>query len=180
MVRHHWCQPALGFGLLGLLHDIHGELPSNEERFVILDHAYKLGARLWDSAGTWVTHYLFQQGEAEFSPNDVCPVVQPRFLEANRAHNVSVADQFGESAERKHCSVSWLTIAWLLKQGGDIIPFPSTKIKYLEDNWKALKINMTHQEEAEIRGFSDKNKLAGAIAPEKFLSYIFCNTKEES
>ncbi|KAI0816713.1 aldo/keto reductase [Xylaria sp. FL0064] len=327
--------PALGFGLMGLSHNIYGELASDEERFAILDRAHELGLRFWDSAdlygdseellGKWFrrtgkrndiflatkfgfvkgdrTHAVdtsyaytkkacaeslrilgidcidlyymhnanpdtpieetiralkelqeegkikyiglsaissttlrravkiapvtaiqteysvttrdiegpsgtnllatarelgvgitvagplghglltdpFSKGEVKFDAQDVRPAVQPRFQEANRAQNVSVAAQFRALAEKKHCSVSQLAIAWLLKQGDDIIPTPGTKkMKYLEENWGALELKLSDQEEAEIREFSDKNKLAGAIAPERFLPYIFRDTKEES
>ena len=42
--------PALGFGLMGLSHDTYGSIPSDEESFAILDRAYELGARSWDSS----------------------------------------------------------------------------------------------------------------------------------
>lgn len=42
--------PALGFGLMGLSHSTYGSIPNDEERFAILDRAYDLGARFWDSA----------------------------------------------------------------------------------------------------------------------------------
>ena len=42
--------PALGYGLMGLSHETYGSIPSDEERFAILDRAYELGARFWDSS----------------------------------------------------------------------------------------------------------------------------------
>lgn len=42
--------PALGFGLMGLSYEAYGSVPSDKERFEILDRAYELGARFWDSA----------------------------------------------------------------------------------------------------------------------------------
>lgn len=44
------CVPALGYGLMGLSHDTYGSIPSDEECFAILDRAYELGARSWDSS----------------------------------------------------------------------------------------------------------------------------------
>lgn len=41
--------PALGFGLMGLS-VAYGEVPSDEERFKVLDRAYELGATNWDSS----------------------------------------------------------------------------------------------------------------------------------
>lgn len=42
--------PALGFGLMGLSHGSYGTIPSEEEQFAVLDRAYELGARFWDTA----------------------------------------------------------------------------------------------------------------------------------
>jgi len=42
--------PALGFGTMGLCYETYGALPSDEDRFKILDRAYELGARNWDCA----------------------------------------------------------------------------------------------------------------------------------
>ena len=41
--------PAMGLGLMGLS-VAYGAPPSDEERFRILDRAYELGERFWDSA----------------------------------------------------------------------------------------------------------------------------------
>lgn len=42
--------PALGFGLMGMSHDVYGNIPTDEEKFALLDRAYELGARNWDSS----------------------------------------------------------------------------------------------------------------------------------
>lgn len=41
--------PALGFGLMGLSF-AYGTIPSDEERFKVLDRAVELGATFWDSS----------------------------------------------------------------------------------------------------------------------------------
>jgi len=41
---------ALGYGLMGLSYEMYGSVASDEERFIILDRAYELGATFWDSA----------------------------------------------------------------------------------------------------------------------------------
>ena len=105
----------------------------------------------------------------------------PRFQEANRDQNVKVAGQFKALADKKDCTVSQLAIAWLLKQGGDIFPIPGTKkIKYLEENWGALDVSLTDEEEAEIRAFVETAELAGSHTPAQFADYLFRDTKEES
>ncbi len=42
--------PQLGFGLMGLSYHTYGSVPSDEERFAILDRAYELGCRNWDTS----------------------------------------------------------------------------------------------------------------------------------
>lgn len=41
--------PALGFGLMGL-GGCYGAVPSDEDRFRVLDRALEIGATYWDSA----------------------------------------------------------------------------------------------------------------------------------
>lgn len=41
--------PALGFGLMGMSHS-YGTIPSDEERFALLDRAVELGETFWDSS----------------------------------------------------------------------------------------------------------------------------------
>ncbi|KAK9233902.1 putative aldo-keto reductase [Lipomyces kononenkoae] len=42
--------PALGFGLMGMSQPHYGALPSDEERFALLDRAVEIGATFWDTA----------------------------------------------------------------------------------------------------------------------------------
>ena len=109
------------------------------------------------------------------------PRVMPRFLEANRDQNVNIVSQFEARAQKQGCTVSQLAIAWLLKQGNDIFPIPGTKkLKYLEENWGALDVSLTNEEEAEIRAFAKTAELAGGQVPEQYAHYLFRDTKEES
>jgi aryl-alcohol dehydrogenase-like predicted oxidoreductase len=95
--------------------------------------------------------------------------------------NVKLVNQFKALADKKGCSTSQLSIAWLLKQGDDIIPIPGTKkIKYLEDNWGALNVHLTNEEEAEIRNFAETADIAGGCIPPMFEDRKATNTKEES
>lgn len=42
--------PAIGLGLMGMGFPIYGALPSDEERFAVLDAAHRLGATFWDTS----------------------------------------------------------------------------------------------------------------------------------
>ena len=76
----------------------------------------------------------------------------PRFSEENFPKNLRLVEHVKSLADKKGVTPGQLTLAWLLAQGEDIIPIPGTKkIKYLEENWGALKVDLTTAEEKEIR-----------------------------
>jgi aryl-alcohol dehydrogenase-like predicted oxidoreductase len=123
----------------------------------------------------------YSSGQGFDDDQDARPKMMPRFQEENRRHNEQVVKRFAELAQRKGCSVPQLALAWLLKQGDDIFPIPGTKrVKYLEDNWGALDITLSNEEDAEIKAFSNKNAIAGGVVPEMFRSWIYRDTREET
>jgi aryl-alcohol dehydrogenase-like predicted oxidoreductase len=123
----------------------------------------------------------FASGEPVGDSKDKRPLVMPRFMEANRDKNIKLVGQFKALADKKGCTTSQLAIAWLLKQGDDVIPIPGTKkLKYLEENWGALDVHLTDEDEAEIRHFVETAEIAGHYMPPQFESYTFTDTKEEA
>ncbi len=106
--------------------------------------------------------------------------MQPRFMEGNREKNMALVNQFKSLAEKKGCTIAQLALAWVLKQGDDIFPIPGTKrIKYLEENWNALNIHLSDEEEAEVRRFLEAADIAGTPLPPAFASYGYVDTVEE-
>jgi len=76
----------------------------------------------------------------------------PRFSEENFPKNLELVDKISAIAKKKGVTNGQLTLAWLLKQGEDVIPIPGTKkVKYLEENVGALKVDVTDQDDKEIR-----------------------------
>lgn len=66
-----------------------------------------------------------------------------------------------------------------MAQGDDIIPIPGTKkIKYLEENLGALDVNLTKEEEAEIRKLVDAAEVHGERYPEMMSGPLFGSTPE--
>ena len=54
-------------------------------------------------------------------------------------------------AARKGCTAAQVALAWLLAQGEDVVPIPGTKrVKYLEENVAALKVELSADELAEL------------------------------
>ncbi|KAI2607969.1 putative aldo-keto reductase [Hypoxylon sp. NC1633] len=120
----------------------------------------------------------FGAGSPQFDDSDVRPKALPHFQDENREHNVRVVAGFRALADKKGCSVSQLALAWLLKQGDDILPIPGTKrIAYLEQNWAALDVVLSDAEDKEIRDFADANEMAGGDLPKGLESRLFRDTK---
>lgn len=76
----------------------------------------------------------------------------PRFSEDHFSDNLKLVRILSEIAEKKGCTPGQLSLAWVLAQGNDFIPIPGTKrVKYLEENVKAVDVQLSKQEEADIR-----------------------------
>ncbi|KAH8668760.1 putative aldo-keto reductase [Xylariales sp. PMI_506] len=149
----------------------------------LLSTIRELGVALVVSSplGRGLATTTFSNNEALGDAKDTRTRSMPRLQEANRAHNVDVISRFRVLADRKGCTVSQLTLAWILKQGDFIIPLPGTKKrKYLEENWAALQVQLSDKEEAEITAFAEAADIAGPVVPPGFESYIFRDTKEET
>ena len=112
---------------------------------------------------------------------DMRPKVMPRFKEENRDANVQLVKQFDNMAEKKGCTMAQLALAWLMKQGDNVIPIPGTKkMKYLVENWGAMDVHLTDEDEAEVRRFVESAEVAGHYMPAAFAHYLFRDTAEET
>ncbi|UKZ72135.1 uncharacterized protein TrAtP1_013073 [Trichoderma atroviride] len=99
---------------------------------------------------------------AELDEKDFRKTVE-QFKGDNMKKNMQLVNKFKDVAANKGCSPSQLALAWLLAQGDDIFPIPGTKkIKYLDDNWGAQKVQLTADEAREIRQQVDQLGVAGS------------------
>ncbi|KAJ9053572.1 hypothetical protein DSO57_1022959 [Entomophthora muscae] len=93
----------------------------------------------------------------------------PRLSEENLAHNMQLVQKIQDLAKAKDVTASQLCLAWVLKQGNDVIPIPGTRrIKYLEENVAAINIQMSDAEEKEIRTLVEKCNIKGYRNPPVF------------
>ncbi|KAI1457001.1 putative aldo-keto reductase [Annulohypoxylon moriforme] len=123
----------------------------------------------------------FSATETTFDGTDMRPKALPQFMDGNRESNIAYVAKFRQLADRKGCTVAQLALAWLLKQGEDIFPIPGTKrVKYLEENWGALDVTLSDEEEREIRAFARDNEVKGSTLPPAFEHHLFKDTKELS
>jgi len=123
----------------------------------------------------------FANGKKLGDSKDKRPLMQPRFMEKNRDKNIKLVSQFKALAENKGCTTAQLALAWLRKQGDDIIPIPGTKkLKYLEENWAPLDVELSDKDEAEIRKFLETGEVAGDALPPQFKGYAYTDMAEEA
>ncbi|KAK4214183.1 aldo-keto reductase [Rhypophila decipiens] len=95
------------------------------------------------------------------------------------ALNLELVDVFKTVASKKGPNVTagQVALAWLLAQGDDIFPIPgTTRISFLEENWAALRVELTAAEEAQIRDMVDKASVAGDRYPAHHALGLFSDT----
>ncbi|KAL8764593.1 MAG: hypothetical protein Q9209_007962 [Squamulea sp. 1 TL-2023] len=113
---------------------------------------------------------------ADFEENDFRRHA-PRFSEENFPKNLELVDRLKSIADRKKCTTGQLTLAWLMKQGDDIIPIPGTKkLKYLEENIGALEVKISDEENKEIRKAVEGAEVHGIRYPPAMASALFADT----
>jgi aryl-alcohol dehydrogenase-like predicted oxidoreductase len=87
----------------------------------------------------------------------------PRFQGENFQKNLDLVQHIEDLAGRKKCAASQLALAWVLAQGDDIVPIFGTKRRiYLEENLKALDLELSEQDQDEIESIAPKDVAAGA------------------
>jgi aryl-alcohol dehydrogenase-like predicted oxidoreductase len=87
---------------------------------------------------------------------------QPRFTGENFEKNLELVKKLEQFAKGKGCTPAQLALAWVMQQGDHIFPIPGTKrIKYLEDNVGALRVNLSQQELNELDDIAPLGVAAG-------------------
>ncbi|MBA3892768.1 MAG: aldo/keto reductase [Gemmatimonadales bacterium] len=86
----------------------------------------------------------------------------PRFQGENFRKNLELVDRVKEIATRKKCTPSQLALAWVLAQGEDVVPLFGTKRRqYLEENVRALDVELTESDLEEIDEVAPKGAATG-------------------
>ena len=76
---------------------------------------------------------------------------QPRFQPGNMERNLELLAQVEAVAKEKGITTTQLSLAWLMAQGPDIIPIPSSKSRnHLEENVKAVDVKLTDDDLARL------------------------------
>ncbi|KAL9617405.1 MAG: hypothetical protein Q9160_007809 [Pyrenula sp. 1 TL-2023] len=99
----------------------------------------------------------------------------PRFSRENFPKNLELVRGFEEVARRKACTAGQLCLAWLMKQGPDVFLIPG-RIKYLEENTSAALVELTDEENAEIRRLVEAAEVHGERVPAGFADTLYADT----
>ncbi|CAF3756087.1 unnamed protein product [Rotaria sp. Silwood1] len=112
----------------------------------------------------------------DFEADDFRRII-PRFSKENFPRNLKLVNELTVIANKKGCTPSQLTLAWILAQGNDFIVIPGTsKIKNLEENVGAAQIKLSKEEIKEIREACEKADVAGERYPEFACASLFSDS----
>jgi aryl-alcohol dehydrogenase-like predicted oxidoreductase len=91
----------------------------------------------------------------------------PRFQGENFRKNLELVERVREIAAEKDVTPGQLALAWLLRQGEDIVPIPGTKRReYLEENAGAAGVTLTEEDLRRIDEVAPKGVAVGERYPE--------------
>jgi aryl-alcohol dehydrogenase-like predicted oxidoreductase len=92
---------------------------------------------------------------------------QPRFQGENFQKNLDLVGEVEAIAREKGVTPSQLALAWVLAQGGDVVPIPGTKhVKYLEENVGAAEVELSEDDLRRIQQVFPAGAAAGDRYPE--------------
>ena len=91
----------------------------------------------------------------------------PRFQGENFDRNLKLVERIEQIAREKRVTPAQLALAWVLRQGDDIVPIPGTKHRdRLEENVRALEVELTDDDLARIDEIAPRGVAAGDRYPD--------------
>ena len=97
----------------------------------------------------------------------------PRFRGENFEKNLELVERVREIAREKGVAPGQLALAWLLRQGEDVVPIPGTKRrKYLEENAAATGVELTDEDLRRIDEAAPKGAAAGERYPKSTMGAV--------
>ncbi|MBI5273740.1 MAG: aldo/keto reductase [Chlamydiales bacterium] len=91
----------------------------------------------------------------------------PRFQTENLVHNLSIVSALKKVANEKSCSLSQLSLAWVVARAPSIIPlFGTTQSIHVLENIKSKQIHLTEQDIDKINEIVSRGMVRGDRHPE--------------
>lgn len=98
----------------------------------------------------------------------------PRFHQGNFERNRALAAHLDAVAQAKGCTSGQIALAWLLAQGGDIVPIPGTKqVARVAENIGALQVSLSAAEVAALSQAFPPGAAAGTRYPEGSMRGVY-------
>lgn len=96
--------------------------------------------------------------------------ISPRFTTEARQANQALVDLLSKVAAEKQATPAQIALAWLLAQKSWIVPIPgTTKLHRLQENIRAVDIELTADDLRQIESAASKITIQGARLPEAVL-----------
>ena len=97
----------------------------------------------------------------------------PRWQEENFDHNIRVVGRLEEIARRHSISAAQLALAWVLHQGGDVVPIPGTRRREnVEANAAAADVILSADDLREIDAVASPDSVARARGAQGYLARV--------
>ena len=113
------------------------------------------------------------KGKADLPDGDR-RLAHPRFQGEYLDRNVKIVKRLEEIAVEKKCTPAQLVLAWLLAQGGDIVPIPGTKRKQrVDENLAALEVRLSSHDVERISEIAPPGAGAGPRYPTDALKRVY-------
>lgn len=110
--------------------------------------------------------------DTKFEKSDFRNIV-PRFTAENRKANQALVDLLGRFAQQKKATPAQIALAWLLAQKPWIVPIPgTTKLQRLEENIKAVDVELSPDDLRELETAASKIPVQGARYPEELQKLV--------
>jgi aryl-alcohol dehydrogenase-like predicted oxidoreductase len=91
------------------------------------------------------------QSRDDLRPGDFRRMAQPRYADEAFDRNLTLVEVVRAVAAEVGCSPAQVALAWVLAQGGDILPIPGTRrAKYVDENVAAADLKLTARQVARL------------------------------
>ena len=91
----------------------------------------------------------------------------PKYSEENFPKIMKLVDRLESMAKEKDATAAQIALAWLLSQGGDVVPIPGTKSPArMEENLKATNVALKEEEIKELRTLAENMDILGTRYPQ--------------
>jgi aryl-alcohol dehydrogenase-like predicted oxidoreductase len=143
--------------------EVHGNIAATRER--------KMGFMAYAPLGRGILSGQFRK--ASELPEEDGRKSLPRYRDDNYDKNARILAELGAIAKEHGITLPRLAIAWVLHQGDDIIPIPSSKSRgHLEDNVAAIDVVLPPATLARLDKLCAYGAAAGTRYPEKDMSRV--------